>query len=396
MRLIRNVRGISRLWLIFLLLSALVIGALMSYLWVMGWYVTLRVRPPGTTVVDVESVGFNPQNTTSFNVTLLHPSFSRSDYAFVTRLLVLTRDGVVDDLDVEPSLPYKLPVTENKTFEVRWNWANYTGENIGVVVFVVDGSGATFQAQTPFVNLVVDANFNSTISVNRFNMSILNSELSATDVNVTSVAINGETVPPQNLTINGEPISFPYALPRNESLSFTCLWNWTNYQGRNVTIAVQTLQGYVRYYTPPTLPPPVILEVAGILFDPADPTHFGVTVRNGEESPTRVDITKISVTMENGTTREITEASPTLTSPFTLHPNSSETFVCSWDWTNYQGRNITITVYTLQGFVAYGNQTTPVLLELKETYFSPDNMTRFYAAVLKNASLNTVKCRKSP
>jgi len=379
------VRGVSRLWLISLVLGALIMGALASYLWMMGWYVTLQIRVPETAVLNIENVDFNPQNTTFFNVTLLHPSFSRSKSVTVNRFSVLTEDNVVHDAASEPPLPYPMPITENRTFTVRWNWANYTGKVIRVMAFVAEGSGATFQARAPLVNLILSARFNSTISIKHFNMSVQNSEASITHVNITDVTIEGEHILPENVTMDGKPISFPHTLQQNESLSLTLLWDWTSYQGRNITVTVQTLQGYVKYHTS-ALPPPAFLSITEVLFDAADSTHFSVTVRNGETSPTYVNVTRISVTLEDGTIREIAEVKPSLTPSYTLHTNASETFVCSWNWTYYRGKSATVTLYTTQGFATHGRKITPapILLKITEVISNPADASHFNITVLNS------------
>jgi hypothetical protein len=65
-----------------------------------------------------------------------------------------------------------------------------------------------------------------------------------TYVNITKLTIHNETIPFENITRNGESVSFPYLLEPKQSVTFTCQLNWTKYQGRSVTVAVETLQGY--------------------------------------------------------------------------------------------------------------------------------------------------------
>ena len=253
--------------------------------------------------------------------------------------------------DVSPKLPDQLPRGMSRTFNCRWNWANYTGQTIEIIVSIVDGSGATFQAETPLVDLTIKPHFNSTIGITHFNVTIKSSNLSKTYVNITRLTVDKEAI--ENL----KP-SLPYTLHPNASVTLMCTWNWIKYQGKNVTIAVHTLQGYARYHTE-TTPPPVILTITKVLFNITDTNHFNVTIHNSDLSPTFVNINKITVTMENGTIREITKVNPPLTPPYTLHPNASVTLMCTWNWTDYLHKNVTVTVYTLQGYVVSLTQTTP-------------------------------------
>jgi len=351
MRLIRNARALSRLSLALLLLVAVIIGALLSYLWVIGYYESLHLQVPEVTTITINNATFVPQDATFFNVTLLNPSLSPSD-ATITKIAVSTEDSVLHRVgETYPSLPYRLARSASETFKCSWNWGNYTGETVQIIVFVEDGSGATFPRVTPLVDLGITVDFDPAISVKHFNMTLQNSVSSATYVNVTNIVMDGKTVPPENMTL-----SLPYTLHANESISLTCMWDWTEYQGKDVTIAAHTLQGYVAYHTQ-AAPPPVNLTITEILFNTTDTRHFNATVQNSEFSPTYVNVTRITITMENGTTHEVIEVSPPLT--YTLHPNASVTFVCAWDWTYYHNQNATVTIHTLQGYVTSLTQTTP-------------------------------------
>lgn len=351
MRLIRNARALSRFSIALLLLVAVIIGALLSYLWVMGYYESLHIQVPEVTTITITNATFVPQDATFFNVTLLNPSFSPSD-AKITKIAVSTEDGVLHRVkEAYPSLPYQLERSASETFRCSWNWGNYTGETVEVIVFVDDGSGATFPAATPLVDLWITVDLDPAISVKHFNVTLQNSVSSAMHVNVTDIAMDGKTVPPENMTL-----SLPYTLHPDESISLTCTWDWTDYQGKEVTIAAHTLQGYVAYHTQ-AAPPPVNLTITEMLFNTTDTRHFNATVENSELSPTYVNATRITITMENGTTREVIEVSPPLT--YALHPNASVTFVCAWDWTDYRDKNVTVTIHTLQGYVTSFTQTTP-------------------------------------
>ena len=156
--------------------------------------------------------------------------------------MVSTEDGVLDDVAVIPTQP-TLSIGESKTLKCIWNWANRTDENVNIHVFVADGSGATFQAKTPLVELAItDVVFNSTISVTHFNVTVQNSASSVTYVNITDITVDTEIV--QNVTP-----SLPYTLLPNASVAFMCPLNWTDYQGKEVTVKVYALQGYAAYYS---------------------------------------------------------------------------------------------------------------------------------------------------
>ena len=392
MKFTRNGKAISKLLLILLLLMATIVGAILSYLWVLGYFVTLGIRVPEKTTVSITNATFNPQDTSHFNVTLLNPSYSPSD-AYITQIVTSTEKEGKETLhpvvNVDPQLPHKLLKAKSATFKCVWNWANYTGENVKIIAFVEDGSGPTFEIETPLVDLKIsDIRFNSTISVTHFNITVQNNAASATHVNITGVSTERETISAGNISI-----PLPYTLDLNKSVSFTCTWDWTNYQDKNITVAVYTAQGYVAYRTHLT-PKPVNLTITNVLFNVTDTTRFNVTVRNSEDSPTYVNITGITVTVENRTVQEWTvengtEVEPNL--PYPLNSSSIQMFSCPWNWTDQRDKNVTVTVYTLQGFTTQYTQVTPapIILEIIDPIFNPLETNSFNVTV-KNSEFSTM------
>jgi len=380
MKFIRNVKAISKLLLILLLLMATITGAILSYLWVMGYFITLKSVIPEKTTVSIANVTFNPQNTSYFFVTLLNPSYSPTE-ANVTEIVASTGKDIHNITEVHPLLPYRLLRSEEETFKCVWNWANYTGENVEIIAFIEGGSGPTFETETPLVDLkITDVRFNSTISVTHFNMTVQNSASSVTYVNITEITVATETLKSEDIAP-----SLPIRLDPDSSVALKCSWNWANYQNMSVKVAVHTLQGYMNH-TAKLTPLPVTLEVIKVDFDFTNTTLFDVTVRNNEVSPTYLSITSITVAIENQIVREWTVENGTEVDPhvpYTLNKNSSETFVCPWNWTEHRDKNVTVTIYTLQGFAAQYSRVTPapVILEIPEIEFNPLDTASFIVTV---------------
>ena len=392
MKFTRNVKAISKLFLILLLLTAAIIGAILSYLWVLGYFITLERVVPEKTAVSIANVTFNPQDTSHFNVTLLNPSYSPSD-ANITQIVTSTQDDErarIHDVLVEShELPHLLTPAESVTFECFWNWANYTGETVKIIAFIEDGSGATFEIEPPLVDLkITDIRFNSTISVTHFNLTVQNSDTSVTNVTIAGVYVEREPISAENISM-----PLPHLLPRNESVSFQCMYDWTDYQNKNVTVIVHTVQGYITYYIYKT-PKRVNLTITNVLFNVTDTTSFNFTIQNSEDSPTYVNITRITVTDENRTVQEWTvengtEVEPNL--PYSLNSNSSQTFSCPWNWTAQRDKSVTVTVYTLQGFTEQYTQVTPapIILEIINSIFN-SLQTNSFNVTVKNSEFSTL------
>ncbi len=390
MRLTQNLKAISGLSLIFLLLTSAIIGALLSYLWVVGYYVSMEKVCPENAFVTIKNTTFDRQNTRLFNVTIECPtSYEAKEPATITRLLVSTNKGTRfhDVAEVDPPLPYKFPKKgESKTFKCTWNWANYTGQTIGIGAVIEDGSRFMGpDVETPFVDLrVADVRFNSTISATHFNVTVQNFVSSKTcniTVDIEEISVTVEDGVESDITETTP--SLPHQLDPGESRNFTCTWDWTGYQNTSVTVTVYASQGYMNC-TSETTPLPVTLEITNILFDVTNTTRFDVTVKNNEVSPTYLNVTKISVVVGNQTIQWTVEngtiVAPPL--PFTLNKSSSETFVCPWNWTESRDESVTIIVYTLQGFTASQTQVTPppVILDVAAT-FDPIDLKQFNITV---------------
>jgi len=399
MRLAQNSKSISGLSLVLLMLASAIIGALLSYMWVVGYYISLEKVYPKNAFATIKNVTFNHQNTRFFNVTIECPtSYEAKEPANVTRILVSTNDytRVHDVVEVDPPLPYQFSKKgELKTFECAWNWANYTGQTVGIGAVIEDGSRfMSPDVQTPFVDLrITDIYFNSTISATHFNITV-QSFMSPTTCNATvDITEISAFVHETKLNITETTPPLPFSLNPGDSGNFTCMWDWTRYQNTSVTVAVASSQGYMSY-TIETTPLPVTFEITDVLFDVTNTTLFDVTVKNNEFSPTYLNVTKITLVVENRTVHEWTAENGTAVNPpipFTLNRNSTETFVCPWNWTEYRDEEVTVFVYTLQGFSANHTQATPttVILNITDVTFDPID-TNHFKVTIENSEFSLV------
>lgn len=148
MKFTLDLKAISKLLLILLLALTMIVGAILSYIWALGYFITLESVIPEKATISIENVNFLSQNTSYFSVTLLNPSYSPKE-AHVTEIVASTGKVIHNVTEVSPLLPYRLEKGEEETFECFWNWANHTGEIVKIIAFIADGSGATFETETP-------------------------------------------------------------------------------------------------------------------------------------------------------------------------------------------------------------------------------------------------------
>lgn len=348
MRLIQNVKGLSKLALTLLLLVSFVMGATVSYIWTMGFYSPLEFQLPDLSL-SIEKVEFFVEDATYFNVTVLNPSFSSSS-ARVDQIKVSVDDKIYSVAMVEPALPQELEPGDSVEFKSFWNWGNYTvAQSIEVIVLVHEGSGANLEKQTPFVNFtVVQVNFDPSVSARNFTVT-LRSMLS---VNVTKFLLEG-------VEITEVAPSLPHTLDPDVPFNFTLSRDWTDLQDRTVVVDVETLQGY-RAHKIEKLPL-MVLEIIAPKFDETDRSHFNLSVLNAPTSPAPVDISEVIIRVGSDIT--ILNSTQWTASPSArLEPSIEPTrLVCSWDWSPLnQGDTVTIVVSTLQGFQTPPFETVPL------------------------------------
>jgi hypothetical protein len=354
-KIARNLNAISKLLFILLLLLAMIIGSIFSYLFVIGYYINLDIRVPENTTLSVTDVNLNMQNTETFTITILNPTYSPTE-AKITEISVATQDNKVHKiLSVDPQLPYELDKGQEETFNCVWNWGDFTSETLKVIVLIEDGSGAVYEIETVSVELRITAVIFATADTQHFNVTINNPEGSASDLNVTKITVtmeNGTDFQVREITP-----SIPKMLLVDTYNTFKCSWNWTYYRGMNATINVYTSQGYAFHRTE-TTPNPAQLSITDAVFDVSNVTFFNITVKNSENSIVSANLTLVEILFSNGTTLEVpVESPPDL--PYTLPIGDTVTLKCLWDWVDNREETIAITVKTPEGYLGYLQQTIP-------------------------------------
>jgi hypothetical protein len=383
----KNKKALSSLALILLLLIAAVIGGLISYLWVMGYYISLNEKLPEGNSATITNLNFNPQNASAFNVTILNPSFSPDSEIQVKQIGLSENtsgaEGTINFVQVSsPTLPFYISRGTSQTFTCKKDWTQYVNKTVHVSVLVSNGSGSTTPIKIPYTELSIDGvNFNASIGISKFTMTLQNKPSSATYVNVTEITLGSETI---NSTLI-QPAGLPSLAP-NTTKILTINMNWSTYATNSLyQVQVKTRQGYSALFD--ARPPQMTLPVQAINFSASDTTHFSVTVKNQVTQNAFLNVTKIEVLLENNSVRNVT---PTLNSSTNGVPvNSTKTFTCNWDWTNYRNKNIIVTVYTLQGIKSYGQQQTPLTVLLSVTEDPVFSDSQHFLLTVNNSKYST-------
>jgi hypothetical protein len=186
-----------------------------------------------------------------------------------------------------------------------------------------------------------------------FNVSLLNPSISPSSVTVTRIMVSTEDEILHNVTTVIPQL--PVKLSISKSKTFKCIWNWTDYTGEDIKVHVVVADGSGSNLEKTI--PLVKLTITDVVFDSTiSLTRFNVTVQNSASSAIDVDVAGIIVNV-NETAQEINVTNPEL--PYTLTKDSTVTFVCSWNWTDYQNMTAEVTVRTLQQFETSTSKEIP-------------------------------------
>jgi len=356
---LRSTKGVSTFSLLILLLVSGIIGAVLSYLWTEGYYVTIGHKvPDDVTTLTITNVTFPLEDSTYFDVTILNPSYSKGD-ANITRITLV---ATVNDTEtiyeiptayIQPSIPYPLTKGDTITFKCNRNWGEFAGQTIYVAIFLQEGSGPTFPIETKKVRLeIIEIELDTTVTIESFNVTIRNSAASSTPLNVTEILFDSFSISSQNITVKDENTTLPQQLQPDQSKTFICNWNlWRNAAlGFSHTITAKTLQGYSAIYKIASLPPSVSFNITNVVFNVSDTGRFNVTVFNLPSSPHFVNTSRVTVTNETQVFENVTIIGDTTRA---LMPGENTTLQCLWNWDAFKGHEVKITVHTTQGFYAY-------------------------------------------
>lgn len=380
LQIVSNKKAISTLMMIILLLVAIIFGALMSYLWVMA---NFYLEPENTVDLAITEVVFPVNHADYFNFTIMNPTHSASG-TNITKIYLTVEDGknLTEVKSIYPeTLPIPLAKGSTKTLQCFTYWGAFAGKEITVHVSSLNGSGAAKTVRTELVQLELNVNFNASKSCKEFSALIINN-LNSIDLTLTKVFVNKD--PLQNLTYsaNMTELSLPKGLARGTTLSFRGFYDWEYMM--NPIVNVTTAEGYwVAKRANATAS--VLLIVTNVSFDEEKPDEINVTIENSPVSKASVEIENITIGYDS--TVDVingTKATPNL--PHKLRTNTTQTFTCYWSWRERRDKELTITVYTKQGYTPVTSRETvttppPAIIRITDLNFSLVHREFFLANV---------------
>ncbi|MBS7624592.1 hypothetical protein KEJ29_03315 [Candidatus Bathyarchaeota archaeon] len=106
---------------------------------------------PTYAIFAVSNVNFNPENTTCFSITVAN--FQGSLVTLnITDISIKTKDGLIlKPLRVIPNLPYILKADSIVPFICEWNWTQYAGEEVTLIVSTGQGYKTSVTFTIPYL-----------------------------------------------------------------------------------------------------------------------------------------------------------------------------------------------------------------------------------------------------
>ena len=357
MRLKKEIKAISTLFVILLVLVSLIVGGLLSYMWVISGY---YYESSGTDLIITDAL-FPLDQAGYFNLTVMNPTHSLTTNITDIYIRAAGNTTVQPVTDTyHETLPITIERATSKTIVCVENWSPFAGKSITVGLTTSDNTGTSKTVITQFVGLETTTDINPLVSSKQFNITVKNPSNSTLNLTLSNVLVNQAPV------LSATP-TLPLNLTAGSNVRVQCTFDFEGLS--DPVIRVETVQGY---YADLSTNVVAKLEwyVTQVLFNGANPEDINITVSNPDTASTYVDINKIELVYGN-TTSYINGSltSPSFVPYYRLEPGDTVTFGnCTWNWGSYRSQNVTVNVYNLQEFAAASvTVLTPEPINFKAT-----------------------------
>ena len=135
-------------------------------------------------------------------------------------------------------------------FVCAFNWSSFLGQSANITVHATydDGNNSLllpFQANVTYFEILNVSFSDFSLGNPYMNVTVSNSQFSRTSANITQIFIQTENgTQAVDGTISYPQINPQYLLAAGTGQTITCPWNWSPYAGQNVTVIVQTADGF--------------------------------------------------------------------------------------------------------------------------------------------------------
>jgi hypothetical protein len=313
-----------------------------------GYTFSKALYLPGVATV-IQSVAFDENSTSYFNATVFNFAES-ANYVNVTKITATMNNGTAIENTYDPS--QGIEPNSTRTFRFDWDWKTYRGGTFSVVAELLQGFETdSFTARRPPLIMlkVLNATFDLQDTLH-FNITVQNYQFSIEPVNITGIKVGGN-----NVTASVPTMPYGLVYP-NQDVSFNCNLSWATLAGQNlnITISALTNESLENWYLPfPFTPPSAELNITSTSHTTAG--FFDITVQSFNYSLMNVTISRVVYQIQNVSAPIGTDLFP---SGYTvIKPGDLVTIQSRFNWQDYAGQSITVTVITDQGVQATWQET---------------------------------------
>jgi hypothetical protein len=210
------------------------------------------IKTPQPVIFKIIELNFNLTDTSHFLVTVANMRCSLQNITIATIK--------VNETDI--ALNQTVNIGEEEIFNCTFDWANFRGEEVNITAYTSDGLYAPpINITLPSVDLKILVNEHdfakSAEGIPYVNVTIMNTLFSNRTVKITQIIFKTENT---TASIDGaltKPALVPngYILIVGANVTILCPWNWTLYPNQDLTITVQTAEGFSisqTFQIPPT------------------------------------------------------------------------------------------------------------------------------------------------
>lgn len=198
------------------------------------------VATPPATVWTLDAVKFDLHDLQHFSVNVTNTLVSLQEIN-ITKIEFNQNLTTTDSTVIAPG--------NQATIECGFNWTSFVGDNATVTVYATHGLNETansYNLQLPDMK-IENVSFSTFSPGNPYlNVTIMSSQFAKHDMNITQVFV---TVDNATYSVDGT-ITSPkigpagFILSAGDEITFVCPWNWTPYVGEDVTVTVETAEGF--------------------------------------------------------------------------------------------------------------------------------------------------------
>lgn len=264
-----------------------------------------------------------------------------------------TQENIVLLPDYENvTFPMSLPWSESFSFQCLYDWENLVDPLVRVETLEGYYVEKKANATASVLLLITDVDFDETNST-KMSITVLNSAQSTTQVDITNIALAYDN---KTEFIDGSLADphLPYSgLKINETVTFNCIWDWSDqsYRDIDITVTVYTKQEFVSQSKIVRTQPYAVWKITNVEFNLNDTESFLIDIANMPSSLQKINVTQIKFN------ETITEITPSF---WEIPVGKEKQFSCAFNWTGFRG-SVNVTVSTADGLSTSKSITLPTI-----------------------------------